>query len=168
MDALVRVLRLRFTHRRGRGFFLRSESFFNVASYLEEQGIMKEYGGYGGVELHERSHSESLLALLQDKYIGEGLFFWTNRRPRSHRNDSSPSLLLHETLKHHKDAHFIISTHSHPLTFGETSPAQIVGSFPRNRDATLDELFKEIRSCSRKSKEYVVSARGDALLCLTV
>ena len=155
--------RLSFNQKNGRGFFLRAESFFNVASYLEEAGIIRAYGGYGGVELHEQSHGESFLALLQNKFRGDGLFLLDEPEAAlSPQRQLAFLLLLHETLKDHQDAQFIISTHSpillgfpkaqivsfdngalHPLTFEETSPAQIVGSFLRHRTAVLDELFRE-------------------------
>ncbi len=38
VDALVKALRLAFTTRTGSGFYLRAESFFNVASYVDAIG----------------------------------------------------------------------------------------------------------------------------------
>ena len=53
-------------------FFLRAESFFNVATEIEE--LDKGPGGpaiinsYGGVSLHEQSHGESFMALLTKRF----------------------------------------------------------------------------------------------------
>lgn len=41
------------------GFFLRAESFYNTASYLEENSTLLRYGG---VSFHEQSHGESFLS----------------------------------------------------------------------------------------------------------
>ena len=52
-----------------KGYFLRAESFYNVATEIEE--LDKHPGGrpiiesYGGVSLHAQSHGESFLALLR-------------------------------------------------------------------------------------------------------
>jgi predicted ATPase len=70
------------------GYFLRAESYFNVATEIER---LDEGGGgppvidsYGGVSLHEQSHGESFLALLEAKASTS----WTNRKPRCRRNAS--------------------------------------------------------------------------------
>ena len=51
-------------------FFLRAESFFTAATYLDE--LRKEDGdalkAYGGRSLHEQSHGESFLALLLNRF----------------------------------------------------------------------------------------------------
>jgi len=49
IDPLRRALRLSFDKRTGAGFFLRAESFFNVASHIDSIGVM---GSYGGRSLH--------------------------------------------------------------------------------------------------------------------
>ena len=43
IDPLVRVLRLSFDRRTGAGYFLRAESFFNTASYIDEIGVSGFY-----------------------------------------------------------------------------------------------------------------------------
>jgi predicted ATPase len=45
VDPLVRALRLSFDKRTGAGYFLRAESFFNAASYIDDIGITEFYGG---------------------------------------------------------------------------------------------------------------------------
>jgi predicted ATPase len=52
------------------GFFLRAESFFNVASEVERL----EVTGYGARSLHEQSHGESFMALLTTRFRGKGLY----------------------------------------------------------------------------------------------
>ncbi len=60
------------------GFFLRGESFYNVASEIdamEEEpfggGLLKSYGG---TSLHELSHGESFWALFMNRFGGNGLY----------------------------------------------------------------------------------------------
>ena len=50
------------------GFFLRAESFFTTASYLETAGATR----YGTRSLHEQSHGESFFALFENRFIGDG------------------------------------------------------------------------------------------------
>src|SRR3569623_1913920 len=67
-------------HRRPRdGFFLRAESYFNVATEIERLDQEPSGGGsiigqYGGVSLHEQSHGESFIALATHRFRGAGLY----------------------------------------------------------------------------------------------
>ena len=65
------------------GFFLRAESFYNVATEIDRlDEIAPLKGAYGGRSLHEQSHGESFLALVLNRFSGSGLCTcWTNRRP---------------------------------------------------------------------------------------
>jgi predicted ATPase len=61
------------------GFFLRAESFFNVATEIERLDSEPSSGpplvnSYGGRSLHEQSHGESFLALLAERFGGQGLY----------------------------------------------------------------------------------------------
>src|SRR6266478_6741933 len=61
------------------GFFLRAESFFNVATEIEkldeEPGAGPPIGpAYGERALHEQSHGESFIALMVNRFHGEGLY----------------------------------------------------------------------------------------------
>lgn len=53
------------------GYFLRAESFFNVATYMDEMGYLE---GYGGKSLHRQSHGESFMAVLLNKLRGNGIY----------------------------------------------------------------------------------------------
>jgi len=51
------------------GFFLRAESYYNVATNIEALDDEPSFGppvkdSYGGISLHEQSHGESFLALM--------------------------------------------------------------------------------------------------------
>ncbi|MEO0422996.1 MAG: AAA family ATPase [Pseudomonadota bacterium] len=61
------------------GFFLRAESYFNVATNIEELDREPANGppiinSYGGASLHEQSHGESFLALMLERFGGTGLY----------------------------------------------------------------------------------------------
>ncbi|RRR98677.1 AAA family ATPase [Glycomyces terrestris] len=53
-------------------FFLRAESFFNVATEIERLGA--GWGAYGGTSAHERSHGEGFLDLVVNRFGGAGLY----------------------------------------------------------------------------------------------
>ena len=63
------------------GFFLRAESFYNVATHMDQVGYL---GGYGERSVHARSHGEAFMATLTGKfrrapyalYRFAGLFAW--------------------------------------------------------------------------------------------
>src|SRR5581483_7528289 len=53
------------------GFFLRAESFFNVATEIERLEVGDSYGARS---LHEQSHGESFLALMTHRFGGQGFY----------------------------------------------------------------------------------------------
>ena len=68
------------TFERGRGhdgnsdaFFLRGESFYNVATLVDELGIDVRRN-YGVDSLHHVSHGESFLSLVEHRFRGNGLY----------------------------------------------------------------------------------------------
>ena len=81
------------------GFFLRAESFYNVATNIDEMDEAPSFGprlidSYGGVSLHDQSHGESFLALVEHRGRVSSLWWstasgamastsWTSRRPHS-------------------------------------------------------------------------------------
>jgi predicted ATPase len=168
IDPLVKALRLSFDKRTGRGFFLRAESFFNVASHIdkldEEPGAgppLKYY--YGGISLHERSHGETFFTLLDLKFRRNGLFLLDEPEAAlSPQRQLAFLILLHDVLKKYKDAQFIISTHSplllgypkaqilsfddgviHEIQYEDTAPLQIVKRFLNDREEFLEKLLHE-------------------------
>lgn len=54
-------------------FFLRAESYYNVATEIENLGLHVEEA-YGGVSPHERSHGQSFLDLLTHRFRPRGLY----------------------------------------------------------------------------------------------
>jgi predicted ATPase len=90
------------------GYFLRAESFFNVASYMDEVGYL---GGYGGRSLHDRSHGESFMSLLLDKLKGNGIYLFDE--PEAALSPSRQLAALRAIHQLVQDAsQFVIATHS--------------------------------------------------------
>jgi len=57
------------------GYFLRAESFFDVAGFVDGGGIFApDLSLYGDVPLHEQSHGESFLALAANRFGGQGIY----------------------------------------------------------------------------------------------
>ena len=89
------------------GFFLRAESFYNVATNIEELGIEQYYGG----SLHRRSHGESFLALIEDRFNRNGLYILDEPEAAlSPRGIIRLMQRMDELVR--EDCQFIISTHS--------------------------------------------------------
>ena len=90
------------------GFFLRAESFYNTASYLEENSTMARYGG---ISFHEQSHGESFLALAANRFEGNGLYILDEPESAlSPQRLMSLLVLIDELVKN--NSQFIIATHS--------------------------------------------------------
>lgn len=62
------------------GFFLRAESLYNVATDIDDLDAgpslddYKVVDGYGGKSLHDQSHGESFSAIIQNRFLGGGLY----------------------------------------------------------------------------------------------
>jgi predicted ATPase len=107
-SGLWRCLRLIKTPRSPTtGYFLRAESFFNVATEIESLGVTGAYGG----SLHEKSHGESFLALIENRFGPEGLYILDE--PEAALSPSRQLVLLrHMHLLIKDGSQFIIATHS--------------------------------------------------------
>jgi predicted ATPase len=124
-STLHKALRLvRATRRPRTGYFLRAESFFNVATNIEELGV----GGYGDRSLHELSHGESFMALLTNRFGDEG--FYILDEPEAALSPARQLAFLtrlHDLVQ--QGSQFIIATH-----------APIVLAYP---DACIYELAND-------------------------
>jgi predicted ATPase len=105
---LYKYLTLSRTRHEKDGFFLRAESFYNAATYIETLGGVS---GYGSRSLHEQSHGESFLALIQNRFRGNGLYILDE--PEAALSPLRQMTLLGELRRLVKnDSQLIISTHS--------------------------------------------------------
>ena len=90
------------------GYFLRAESFFNVATYMDEVGYLR---GYGGKSLHARSHGEAFMALLVHKFRDRGLYLLDEPEAALSPNRQMAALVAIDQLVR-TGSQFIIATHS--------------------------------------------------------
>lgn len=98
------------------GFFLRAESFYNAASYIEELDSIAAVSppiieSYGGISLHAQSHGESFFSLVTHRFGGKGLYLLDE--PEAALSPSRQMALLvrlHQLAQ--MQSRFIIATHS--------------------------------------------------------
>lgn len=143
------------------GFFMRAESFFNFADYIDE--IAKEdpvvLDAYGGKSLHEQSHGESFLSLFQNQF-SRGIYILDEPEAALSPNRLMTFMSIINKLEQSGRAQFIIATHSPMLlcypestiyNFGtsgleeigykDTEHYQLTKSFLDNPDAYFRFLF---------------------------
>jgi predicted ATPase len=156
---LHRALRpVRSARRERRGYFLRAESTFNVATQIEELGILQWYGGRS---LHEQSHGEAFLTLVDQKFRPDGLYLLDE--PEAALSPARQLRFLgHLHVLARAGAQFIIATHSPILLaypgallyelsesgiaqvqYEDTEHYRLTRDFLLHRDRFFHELFKE-------------------------
>jgi predicted ATPase len=97
------------------GFFLRAESFFNVATQIEHldegPGGPPIINSYGGRSLHQQSHGESFFALMLNRFGGRGFYVLDEPEAALSPNRQLAMLSrLHDLV--HDRSQFVIATHS--------------------------------------------------------
>lgn len=116
---------IRSTNREKDHFFLRAESFYNVASEIDR---LHSQQYYGGKSLHDQSHGESFLALIQNRFRGEGLYILDE--PEAALSPTRQLTLMCEMNRLIKNkSQFIIATHSPILlAFPKATIYEVSGS----------------------------------------
>lgn len=146
------------------GFFLRAESFFNVATEIERldegPGGPPVIDSYGGRSLHEQSHGESFMALLTQRFRGRGLYILDEPEAAlSPQRQLTVLSRLHELID--DGAQFIIATHSpilmaypdalifqcgkngiHEVAYQDTEHFQVTRDFLLNPERMLRVLME--------------------------
>jgi predicted ATPase len=90
------------------GYFLRAESFYNLATLMDETGYLQ---GYGGKSLHQQSHGESFMATLLNKLRGNGLYIMDEPEAAlSPARQMAAISAIHQLVD--SNSQFIIATHS--------------------------------------------------------
>ncbi|HEX4492156.1 MAG TPA: AAA family ATPase [Acidimicrobiia bacterium] len=100
---------VRGTRRPRDGFFLRAESYFNVATEIERLDVA---AGYGGVSPHEQSHGESFLALAQHRFHGDGLYILDEPEAALSPQRQLSLLAIMHDLVERRASQLVIATHS--------------------------------------------------------
>ena len=139
------------------GYFLRAESFYNVATaeeaYAREGGVPQYY--------HQQSHGESFLSVAREQFVPNGLYF-LDEPEAALSPQRQLSLLLTIVSCAAEGAQFFMATHSpillglpdadiltfddgriHSCAWEDTDSYRITGMFLRNRDQLLKKLLEE-------------------------
>ncbi len=96
------------------GYFLRAESFYNTATYIDETDpALCE--AYGGKSLHSQSHGEAFLQTVKNRFFGKGLYI-LDEPEAALSPTSAMSLLIYIDRLVSDGSQFIIATHSPILT----------------------------------------------------
>ena len=138
------------------GYFLRAESFYNVASMEDEYA--RGPNGHP-MKYHERSHGESFMALIHHQFHGAGLYILDEPEAAlSPQRQLSLLIEINEGVK--RGAQFIIATQSpillgfpngailsfdggqiHPCVYEETESYKVTEMFINDRQRVLSRLF---------------------------
>ncbi len=142
------------------GYFLRAESFYNVAT-MEEEYAKGPFGSPNPLHLHERSHGESFLTVVQEQMREGGLYLLDE--PEAALSPQRQLTLLIEMDRCVRDgAQFIIATHSPillampgaeilhfgedgvtPIAFEDTESCRITSMIINDRQRLFRQLFTE-------------------------
>ena len=146
-------------------FFLRAESFYNVATQVEEyrDGDRPEiyYRRYGGRSLHEQSHGESFLALMQNRFQGQGFYLLDEPEAAlSPQRQLTLLICIHRLVQ--EGSQFLIASQSpillglpgaellsfdegavHPIEYTQTDSYQVTEMFLNHREYLLKRLLEE-------------------------
>lgn len=110
-------------------FFLRAESFYNFSTEVENIGMEYSYGG----SLHECSHGESFLQLIQNRFTEKGLYILDEPEAAlSPQRQLSLLCLIEQLVK--DGSQFIIATHS-----------PILISYRNGKILDLNKNFEEVK-----------------------
>jgi len=139
------------------GFFLRAESFFNVATEIERLEVGDSYGARS---LHEQSHGESFLALMTHRFGGQG-FYLLDEPEAALSPQRQLAVLAHMHRLMEDESQFVVATHSpilmaypgatlynfsasgiEPVDYYETEHYQVMHDFLANPKRMLDVLLE--------------------------
>ncbi len=168
VNPLADALRLGYDDKTGNGFFLRAESFFNLATLMEELGAVRSSSrpqalGLGNRGFHDMSHGESFFTLMETRMRENGLFLLDEPEAAlSPQRQLAMLVLMQDVLKSHGSAQFLISTHSpillgfpgaqilsfdggriHQVDYEDIPAVQITRRFMTHRESFLRDLFAD-------------------------
>lgn len=145
------------------GFFLRAESFYNVATEIDRLGVERAYGGRS---LHGQSHGEAFLALLQHRFQGDGVYLLDEPEAAlSPQRQLSVLTLIHRLIYH--QSQLVIATHSPILLaypkariylFSEDGISEV-----KYTDTEHYQITKDFLNRHERMLELLISAEDDDL-----
>jgi predicted ATPase len=137
----AQALRLSWQPKVVEGFFMRAESFYNFATYLDQVSDLR---AYGGKSLHAQSHGESFLSLFAHRFE-QGLYILDEPEAALSPQRQLSFLRIIHDLAAPGHAQFLIATHS-----------PIILSYPGAVLFSLDE--GDIRQVAyRETKHFLLT-----------
>lgn len=164
---LASIITLSWLPKVSNGFFLRAETFFDFASYIDELAKdpregEKAYIPYGGISLHKQSHGEAFLSLLSNRFGRRGIYILDEPEAALSPQRQLALLRIIWQLEKSSKAQFLIATHSPILMaypeadiysfdempaskvrYEDTQHYQITKGFLNNREKVLGELLQD-------------------------
>ncbi|WP_336773204.1 AAA family ATPase [Paenibacillus sp. MMO-58] len=156
---LGNAIRLAWMPKVTNGFFLRAETFYHFASYIDtlEPDVLSNYGGRS---LHKQSHGEAFLSLFKHRFGKKAIYLLDE--PEAALSPARQLALMRVIKDLSGDAQFIIATHS-PILLGypeaqiynfDEQPVEEIAyedtlhyiltrRFLENRKTVLKELFED-------------------------
>lgn len=115
--ALGDYIRLSWSRKVTKGFFLRAETFYQFATHIDnlEENPAIKYAAYGGKSLHHQSHGESFLSLFKHSFGDKAIYLLDE--PEAALSPTRQLSLLKIMKDLEDEAQFIIATHS-PILLG--------------------------------------------------
>ena len=158
---LADALRPSWLPKISKGFFFRSDTFADVARYLDDEGDLEVHGGK---RLHEQSHGESLLSLFGDRFGTSERCMYLLDEPENALSPTRQMSFLRLLLDWEAsgNAQMIVATHSpiimsypgatilsfdgdtiEPVEYEETEHYRITKAFLGNPERYLAQLFDD-------------------------
>lgn len=156
---LAQALRLSWLPKVTEGFFLRAESFYNFATYIEQVSDLR---AYGGKSLHAQSHGESFLSLFANRFE-QGIYILDEPEAALSPQRQLSFLRIIHDLATPRHAQFLIATHSpillaypgavifdldreeiQPTSYQETKHYQVTRDFLNSPERFFKHLLRKV------------------------
>jgi predicted ATPase len=158
---LGRALRLSWLPRVTEGFFMRAESFFNFATYLDEVSTLQ---AYGGKSLHAQSHGESFMALFVHRFE-QGVYILDEPEAALSPARQLAFLRVIHELERPGHAQFLISTHS-PILLAYPGATLFSLDGDRIEEVKYEEtehyrITRDFLACPERFLKHLLSDPGE-------
>ncbi|ATW27086.1 AAA family ATPase [Candidatus Formimonas warabiya] len=165
---LEHVIRLSWMPKIKTGFFLRAETFYDYANYIDDlakdpdNDAGEVYRPYGGKSLHQQSHGESFISLFMNRFKKRGVYLLDEPEAALSPQRQLAFLRIMRQLDKSDRGQFIIATHApilmaYPgatllnfdvsplaeIAYEDTAHFYITKRFLNHREHFLRELFHD-------------------------
>lgn len=163
---LEAIMTLSWLPKVSRGFFLRAETFFDFACFIDdlakEPGTGDVYGPYGGKSLNKQSHGEAFISLFMNRFGDKGIYILDEPEAALSPQRQLAFLRVIREMEQSGKAQFIIATHSPVLMaypgaviynfdgdsvkrieYEDTEHYRLTKAFLNNRESFLKQLFED-------------------------